>query len=58
MGRFYYEDIFHTRIPIGEPVTEPSSLTETQGVYTIDWDVQDITPGTYAVFFELPEIEG
>lgn len=58
VGRFYYEDIFHTRIPIGEPVTEPSSLTETQGVYTIDWDVQDITPGTYTVIFELTDIDG
>lgn len=58
VGRFYYEDIFGTRIPIGEPVTEPSSLTATQGVYTIEWDVQDITPGTYTVIFELTDIDG
>lgn len=58
VGRFYYEDILGTRIPIGEPVTEPSSLTETQGVYTIEWDVQDITPGTYTVIFELTDIDG
>lgn len=58
VGRFYYEDIFGTRIPMGEPVSEPYSLTETQGVYTIEWDVQDITPGTYTVIFELTDIDG
>jgi chitodextrinase len=58
VARFYYKDSTGNLIQIGENVTSYSEKTEDGAVYTIDWDIADISEGDYEVVFEFTDSDG
>lgn len=57
-GIFYYVDQNNAKQQIGAAQTAYEKQDDGSALYHVDWDLSQIEPSTYAVIFELTDVDG